>query len=233
MPASVETFTKTHEFLRTNDLTFVTLIWSFGPTAAASVRSAVNSASRPNNVPVDRAPRSKRRRSICAGGMMDQPFPGRFYTIALRAHTPLFRPRRAPHTFIHGLSVPGGLVLAIERLAVPFARDRGAQRAAQQVEIIGGFQLGLLHFDLAHDGLDLFTGERESDFTLPRAVRGRFQAQAKGAAATGAAALPFACITARQIAIGGARDQEKHEQHGDVSHARSYHAGPIECLSLV
>src|ERR1700732_81958 len=92
MPASVETLTKTHEFLRTNASTFVTLIWSFGPTAAASVRSAVNSASRPNSVPVARAPRSKRRRSICAGGMMDQPYPGRFYTIALDGNVEWFRP---------------------------------------------------------------------------------------------------------------------------------------------
>ena len=49
MPASVEIFTKTQEFLRTKDSILVTLMASFGPTAAASVRGAVNMASDPQH----------------------------------------------------------------------------------------------------------------------------------------------------------------------------------------
>ena len=65
MPASVEILTKTHEFLSTKVSTLVTLMLSFGPTAAALVRSAVNSASRPNSVPVARRLAKQERRSSC------------------------------------------------------------------------------------------------------------------------------------------------------------------------
>ena len=44
-----EILTNTQEFFRTNVSILVTLMLSFGPTAAASVRSAVNIASRPNS----------------------------------------------------------------------------------------------------------------------------------------------------------------------------------------
>jgi hypothetical protein len=48
-PASVEILTNTQEFFRTKDSILVTLMLSFGPTAAALLRSHVNMASRPNN----------------------------------------------------------------------------------------------------------------------------------------------------------------------------------------
>src|ERR1041384_280875 len=64
IPASVEIFTNTQEFFRTKDSTLVTLTLSFGPTAAALVRSTVNSRSRVNRAPDASAPLIIERRSI-------------------------------------------------------------------------------------------------------------------------------------------------------------------------
>ena len=64
MPASVETFTNTQEFLRTNVSIFVTLMLSFGPTWAASVCFAPQAAWRPSAAEPPNNPRSQVRRSM-------------------------------------------------------------------------------------------------------------------------------------------------------------------------
>ena len=62
MPASVETLTKTQEFVSTKVSILVTLIVSFGPTVAALVRGLLNTASRPQKVPPPATRRSQWRR---------------------------------------------------------------------------------------------------------------------------------------------------------------------------
>ena len=62
MPASVEILTNTQEFFRTKVSILVTLMLSFGPTAAASVRSAVKTESRPNSPAAPARLRSNERR---------------------------------------------------------------------------------------------------------------------------------------------------------------------------